>query len=79
MLCSCGKECGTFKQCYKCLLQTKDKCICGKFKLKKYKICYTCLNCAACNGTGTAYWSDDIYGYCLDCAMGDHIKKMENA
>ena len=23
--------------------------------------------CAACNGTGNSYWSDDCYGTCLEC------------
>ena len=27
-------------------------------------------NCIACNDTGRAYWSDGVYGECLDCRLG---------
>ncbi len=27
--------------------------------------------CDACRGSGTSYWSDDIYGACLDCCCID--------
>jgi len=31
------------------------------------KIFPTKNTCVACSGTGTSYWSDDIYGSCLEC------------
>jgi hypothetical protein len=27
--------------------------------------------CHACNGTGTSYWSDDVYGPCMECSCID--------
>jgi hypothetical protein len=28
-----------------------------------------CINCVACHGTGVSYWSDDVYGSCMECCF----------
>jgi hypothetical protein len=28
--------------------------------------------CDACNNTGRSYWSDDVYGPCMDCNRGEN-------
>jgi hypothetical protein len=53
----------------------KDTCQkCVEAVKKGYKKCYPCnerikkaINCDVCCGTGISYWSDDIYGECLEC------------
>lgn len=39
-----------------------------KITLKKLENRNTC---AACMGTGVSYWSDDVYGPCIECDEGD--------
>ena len=29
------------------------------------------IECVACQDTGTSYWSDGVYGACMDCDRGD--------
>lgn len=70
MTCSiCNKPCGKYPRCITCEIEhkkkTKDKCRCGKYKDKKYEICYICKNCIRCNGTGQMYLSDDVYCSCI--------------
>jgi len=43
----------------------KDKIAQEKTEIKiNYEII---PNCYACNGTGESYWSDGVYGTCLEC------------
>lgn len=55
-------------ECQKCVEQQK----------KGYKQCFNCnekkkkindSSCQSCMGTGTAYWSDGVYGDCLECVV----------
>jgi len=44
----------------------------GEWKIKEGKFYHPeCLtkreNCVPCNGSGIAYWSDDMYGKCFEC------------
>ena len=34
-------------------------------------------DCVVCMDTGTAYWSDGIYGWCLECKKGDAIARKQ--
>ena len=40
----------------------------SEYRLKMLQKEYDCI---ACNDTGTAYWSDGIYGWCMQCSKGD--------
>jgi hypothetical protein len=64
----CSKPSGIYPRCVSCEIEykkiNKDKCRCGKYKDKKYKICYTCKNCVRCNGSGIMYLSDDVECSC---------------
>lgn len=55
-------------KCYKCGSKDHKVNECGKENEKKSKkedICYVC------SGTGRSYWSDGIYGACLECCCID--------
>lgn len=45
-ICSCGRPCGKFLKCWNCKKETDDQCACGKWKPKKYKVCFTCNKCS---------------------------------
>ena len=46
------------------------KCInCGKFTI------FPESDCDACQGSGESYWSDDVYGPCMDCVGVSQICK----
>jgi hypothetical protein len=61
--------------CNDCRKEKYNKCPdCFRMKERKYPTCYVCkLNaaqkksCGNCSGTGEAYWSEGVYGYCLEC------------
>ncbi len=60
-----------------------EKCLCGsdvKFKKccgsnTKYLIDEKLDLCNSCGGSGISYWSDDIYGSCLECCCINCGKK----
>jgi len=72
-----------FPWCYDCFQQLyKYNCKkCNRKMKKDYKLCYQCrfsrknskfedldeVNCIACQDTGISYWSDDVYGKCIEC------------
>lgn len=45
----------------------KNECKYTNSKLELSKDCY------ACNNSGTSYWSDGVYGPCMECDRGDEI------
>ena len=63
-----------FKQCFGCNAKDKDLIKCVKCDIhqhnKKFIMCFYCMRtkkCVACHGSGEAYWSDGVYGKCLEC------------
>ena len=72
-----------FKICYDCRMEYYKKCIkCNKVSIEsKFKYCYKCNKevkeekeedyddgqCIACHNTGISYWSDGVYGDCMEC------------
>jgi hypothetical protein len=57
----CGKKGHFVKNC------GKETIVCDDNPELYEKIFTTEDICVACSGTGTSYWSDDIYGSCLEC------------
>ena len=74
-----------YKRCYTCNQEKKEpteslitnECIkCVEQKKKGYPRCFNCnekkkkaFGCNVCFGTGESYWSDGIYGECMECQI----------
>lgn len=65
--------------CWSCNEKSKNvakfttNCLkCNKSINSSYKLCWSCNQkskpeCTLCNDSGCSYWSDDIYGECMNC------------
>jgi hypothetical protein len=84
------KKRDTIVRCFKCKREGHYANECGKKLLYKSSITHAETvcdedeitkepSCVACSDTGTAYWSDGIYGACMNCERGNKRDLYESA